>query len=118
MILDEYKVASFYAQADIFVTASASETFGFTVAEAMSCGTPAVVVNSGAFPKVYNMISEHMFEIEDIQGYCESCMKVFSELDQKSIEAREIALNGFSIQSSIEDLLETYRWIIEGCPAK
>jgi glycosyltransferase involved in cell wall biosynthesis len=116
MILDEHKVASFYAQADIFVTASASETFGFTVAEAMACGTPAVVVKSGAFPKVYNMISEHMFEVEDIQAYCECCIQMFGNLDQKSIEAREIVVNGFSIQSSIQDLLETYRWILDGCP--
>ena len=70
MILNEKKVASFYAQADIFVSASGSETFGFTVAEAMACGTPAVVVKSGAFPTVYKMILENMFETDDIAGYC------------------------------------------------
>jgi glycosyltransferase involved in cell wall biosynthesis len=113
MILDERKVASFYAQADIFVTASASETFGFTVAEAMACGTPAVVVKSGAFPTVYSMLNDQMFEAEDVDGYAQSCMEVFSDIDAKSKEARAIAVDGFSIQTSIKDLISTYRWILQ-----
>ena len=46
-ILDEKVVAHFYGNCDLFASASASETFGFTVAEALSCGTPAIVVRAG-----------------------------------------------------------------------
>lgn len=64
MVYNEHHIVQYYASSDVFVSASASETFGFTVAEAMACGTPCVVVNSGAFKNVYTMINEWMFEEE------------------------------------------------------
>ncbi|KAJ3192138.1 hypothetical protein HK101_006973, partial [Irineochytrium annulatum] len=62
MIRDEREIAHYYGKADLFVSASASETFGFTVAEAMACGTPSVVVRGGAFASVYRMIDAWMYE--------------------------------------------------------
>ncbi|KAJ3369343.1 hypothetical protein HDU91_007311 [Kappamyces sp. JEL0680] len=115
MILDEKKVASFYAQADIFVSASGSETFGFTVAEAMACSTPAVVVKSGAFPQIYKMILHNMFDAGDLEGYVACCVKVYSD-KSASKAARQIACSGFSIDSSVSDLLRSYYWIVDGCP--
>jgi glycosyltransferase involved in cell wall biosynthesis len=41
-----------YNLADVFVSVSALEGFGFTVAEAMSCGLPVVVSASGALPEL------------------------------------------------------------------
>jgi glycosyltransferase involved in cell wall biosynthesis len=116
MILDERKVASFYAQSDIFISASGSETFGFTVAEAMACGTPAVVVKSGAFPSVYKMILHNMFEIDDVDGFCNSCIKVFNDKVAASESARRISCAGFSIDSSVRDLIRCYYWCLDGCP--
>jgi glycosyltransferase involved in cell wall biosynthesis len=117
MILDESKVAMYYAQADIFVSASASETFGFTVAEAMACGTPAVVVRSGAFTTVYKMIDQNMFDVDDIETFVKNCLRVFYDLKKQSFESRSIAQKEFSIDASVEDLLAAYKWIIGGCKA-
>ena len=114
MILDEKKVASFYAQSDIFVSASGSETFGFTVAEAMACGTPAVVVKSGAFPTVYKMIMHNMFETDDVDGFANSCIKVFNNISGTSDSARRIACAGFSIDTSVRDLIKCYYCCLEG----
>jgi glycosyltransferase involved in cell wall biosynthesis len=116
MILDETKVASFYAQATIFVSASASETFGFTVAEAMACGTPAVVVKSGAFPQIYKMILHQMFDQGDYDGYVSCIQKVYSDRVALGVAARKISCSGFSIDSSVRDLLKSYYWIVDGCP--
>jgi glycosyltransferase involved in cell wall biosynthesis len=41
-----------YNLADVFVSTSALEGFGFTVAEAMSCALPVVVSNQGALPEL------------------------------------------------------------------
>lgn len=46
------ELVSFYSMADVYLHLSAEETFGKTIAEAMSCGTPAIVLNSTACPEV------------------------------------------------------------------
>ncbi|MBN1956494.1 MAG: glycosyltransferase family 4 protein [Anaerolineae bacterium] len=42
----------FYCAADVFVTTSKYEGFGFPLLEAMACGLPCVVSNAGALPEV------------------------------------------------------------------
>jgi glycosyltransferase involved in cell wall biosynthesis len=41
-----------YAMADLYVTPSPFEGFGFTVLEAMACGTPVVCAEAGALPEI------------------------------------------------------------------
>ncbi len=42
----------YYNAADLFVSPSSLEGFGFTVGEAMSCGLPVVVSDRGALPEL------------------------------------------------------------------
>ena len=49
---DMHQLAAYYSMADVFVNASIEETFGMTTAEALACGTPAVVFDSTACPEV------------------------------------------------------------------
>jgi alpha-1,6-mannosyltransferase len=41
------RLAEFYSAADLFVHAGATETYGLTVLEAQSCGTPVVALRGG-----------------------------------------------------------------------
>jgi glycosyltransferase involved in cell wall biosynthesis len=41
-----------YAMADLYVTPSPFEGFGFPVLEAMACGTPVICVEAGALPEI------------------------------------------------------------------
>jgi len=50
--VSEVDKVRFYNLADVFVSVSSLEGFGFTVAEAMSCGLPVVVSASGALPEL------------------------------------------------------------------
>jgi glycosyltransferase involved in cell wall biosynthesis len=112
MILDQRIVAEHYAHADVFVSASASETFGFTVAEAMACGIPAVVVRSGAFKKVYKCIDDWMFEPDSIQDYVNKVSLVVRESVKARDLARRLAVKKFGMQGAVQDLLRTYSMIV------
>lgn len=46
------ELAEYYSMADVYVHLSLEETFGKTIAEALSCGTPAIVLNSTACPEI------------------------------------------------------------------
>ena len=51
-IWDQDKLIEFYSAADVFFNPSLEETFGLVTAEAMACGTPAVVMRSTACPEL------------------------------------------------------------------
>lgn len=46
-IVEEHKLADIYRVSDVFVNPSLQESFGYTVCEAMACGTPAVAFAVG-----------------------------------------------------------------------
>lgn len=51
-IWNRQKLIEYYSAADVFFNPSVEETFGLVTAEAMACGTPAVVMNSTACPEL------------------------------------------------------------------
>jgi len=50
--IPEAEKVAYYRLADVMVSPSLLEGFGFTVAEAMSCGLPVVVSDAGALPEL------------------------------------------------------------------
>lgn len=46
------ELVEYYSMSDIYIHLSQEETFGKTIAEALSCGTPAIVLNSTACPEI------------------------------------------------------------------
>ena len=60
------ELAELYSTADIFVNGSFEETFGLVTAEAMACGTPAIVYNSTACPEIVNPDVGYVIPVRDI----------------------------------------------------
>ncbi|KAJ3278608.1 Sulfoquinovosyl transferase sqd2 [Borealophlyctis nickersoniae] len=114
MLLSERAIATAYATATVFVSASASETFGFTVAEALACGTPSVVVRSGAFASVYKMIDEWMFDEGDVEAYVEGVRRVVMGGKVERKRARKIAVRWFGVGAAVKDLLAAYEGVVSG----
>jgi glycosyltransferase involved in cell wall biosynthesis len=110
MVSDQKQVASYYAQCDIFASASASETFGFTVAEAMSCGTPCVIIDSGAFSTVYKMISSWLFRPNDQLDFVNKVVSM--DPNACGHVARDIAQANFGVDIAVNDFLETYESLL------
>ncbi|KNC96106.1 uncharacterized protein SPPG_08495 [Spizellomyces punctatus DAOM BR117] len=114
MVLSEREIAQYYAHADIFVSASASETFGFTVAEALACGTPAVVVRSGAFATVYKCINQWMFDEDEVTDFVDKVVTCFEQGVEARRMSRKLAVGMFGVRLAVGDLLGAYDKIVNG----
>jgi glycosyltransferase involved in cell wall biosynthesis len=51
-VRDQHRLADFYRAADLFVLSSREETYGLALAEALACGTPAVVASRGGILEI------------------------------------------------------------------
>lgn len=106
------ELVDYYNIADCFLSLSTEESFGKVVAEALACGTPAVVYNCTASPELVgekcgyiaeaHHIRELMFRISEIcnrgkQNYADEC--------------RKFALVNFDKDRNIEMYLKIFREI-------
>ena len=89
---ETFRLAEFYSSADVFLNLSIEETFGKVSAEALSCGTPIVTVDSTANSELAP----------------EFCGYVCSNLDLNSIlkNLSKIYKNGKGFYSSLVEKLK------------
>jgi putative colanic acid biosynthesis glycosyltransferase len=62
------ELSSLYSSADLFMNLSVEETFGLTTAEALSCGTPALVYDATACPELVDENSGFVVKKNDISA--------------------------------------------------
>ena len=108
------ELASFYNAASVYVSMSTEETFGLTIAEALSCGTPAIVYNATACAE---MVSDgengYVVTPHDINQVYKCIQKIREE---KDIDKNSIAQNArekYSISKMINEYLSFYRGVID-----
>lgn len=65
---NQQELRDLYSAADVFLNLSVEETFGLTTAEALACGTPAVVYNATACPEIVNDDTGIVVKRNDING--------------------------------------------------
>lgn len=107
------ELAQYYSMADVYVHLSQEETFGKTIAEALSCGTPAIVLNSTACPEIVDetcgiVVKDNQPQtifkaIKQIQNngkrfYSESAVTRVSEL--------------FNAKTNMDELLKLYQQLM------
>lgn len=109
------ELARLYSLANVYVHLSREDTFGKVIAEAMACGTPAIVYQSTACPEL----------IGDGCGYTASSgsvEEVFSLIqrvrnntkDSYSTKCTEFARKQFEKEMLIEQQINLYRALIDG----
>lgn len=99
----------FYAAADLFVTVSRLEGFGFPVAEAMACGTPVICSNAGALPEVVGDVAL-MLEPCDVSGFVKAIVTVLKDSNQRNQRIAKGLERGqfFSWERTIGETLTVY----------
>jgi putative colanic acid biosynthesis glycosyltransferase len=67
-----------YIACDVFMNLSVEETFGLTTAEAMACGTPAIVYNATASPELIDIKTGIVVEKQNIKSLLLAIEKIKS----------------------------------------
>lgn len=78
LVHDQAALAQWYSAADVYLNFSIEETFGLVVAEAMACGTPAIVMNSTACPEVVDTATGFVAEASDLNAVLAAIAQVKS----------------------------------------
>jgi len=109
------QLAELYAKADVFVNPSLAETFGLTTAEALSCGTPAVVYDTTACPELVTEETGRVVRLGDIKGLAEAVKDLCNRNEKESMRhyCRERALKLFDKQDRYQQYWDLYQSVLK-----
>jgi len=109
-----------YAMCDIFVTASRSETFGQTVAEAMLLGKPVVATRAGAIPElVENRVTGLLVQPNDAIALAGAIIELIEDkaLAKKLGDAGlEKVRREFGAENIVSQRIELYEKVLRNEP--
>jgi len=107
------ELAYYYNIADVFVTPSLAETFGFVAAEALACGTPVVAFNTSALPELINEDVGFIVPMNDLNLLHQRISDViFQDRSVYAEKCRRRAEELFDMNRQYERYLELYRSLI------
>jgi len=107
---NQQELAEYYSDADVLVNLSIGETFGLVVAEAMACGTPAIVYDSTACPEVPDGGCGFIVPPKDVDGILTCIEQVKKDGKGKySDNAVKRVRDNFTEQKMTENFLELYK---------
>lgn len=75
-ISEPENLAEYYREADVYVHFSREDTFGKVIAEALACGTPAIVYNSTACPEIVGEGCGYVVNCGDTSAVAERCAEI------------------------------------------
>jgi len=112
--LTQKKLVKYYQKASIFITASLTETFGFTLLEALSCGTPILFPHCEVFDRLYGSDFEHNgFDINNNNDFLRAFNYIMSNQNKATYQkCREYAMQR-GWKSVCNDIINIYQTVID-----
>lgn len=108
-------LAEWYSAANVYLNLSFEETFGLTTAEALSCGTPAVVYNSTACPEIVDKETGFVVNQSDFEGIISAIETVKNNGKQYySTACRARAIKYFNKEDSLKEYVNLYQKLTHG----
>lgn len=108
------EMASLYANADVYIHLSREDTFGKVIAEALACGTPAIVYKSTACQEIVKEGLGYTVPVGDIKEIMQYCRVI--QHNGKATYSRyciEAARNRFDKEKLIAETIDLYEQLIE-----
>lgn len=113
-IKDVNELAKWYSLADVYLNYSESETFGKSVAEALSCGTPIVALNRTANSEMIPNGGGLVIKSAHPKETMVALMKIFSKPKREYINVcRKFAESRFDKQTNINSYIDIYHKLLK-----
>ena len=109
------ELARYYMQADVLISTSRYEGFGYTILEALTHGTPVVCFNNSALPElVTDGHNGFMVKTDDIDAMAQRIKRLKNEphIRQKLAAGALESAGRFSEATLIEKYIDLYRSLI------
>lgn len=112
---DMQMLSDLYAAADVFCNPTRRETFGKVTAEALACGTPAVVYNTTACPELVGDGCGCIESVGDVNAVYKDILKISDNRSDYTDTCRGFAEKNFDKSKKLNEMIEVYERI---CPAE
>lgn len=102
-------LAELYSNSDVYVHLSTEDTFGKVIAEALSCGTPAIVYNATACAEIVGDGCGYVVESRNISGVYEKIKIIKTHGKQEYAEkCRTYVLDNYNFNGNIGETINLY----------
>lgn len=103
------ELIEFYNMADVVLSLSQAETFGLTIAEGMSCGTPAIVYDVTAMPELINNDVGYTIPYGDVRSVANAIEEITGREHLRLAQlCRQHVIDNFDSASNYERYYELY----------
>ena len=105
----QQELRDLYVACDVFINLSVEETFGLTTAEALACGTPAIVYNATASPELVDINTGIVVEKQNIKGLLLAIEEIKNNGKSYYTQAcRSRAIDLFNKETRFNDYFDLY----------
>lgn len=113
-VREETELARAFANADLFLSASETESFGLSMLEAMSCGVPCVSTDVGGVSEVFGETGR-LVPLGDVDAMADAALELLEDPDlhrAQSKAVRERAVSEFDQGKVLSHYEQLYRRVL------